>query len=227
MRNVLFRLDFLETTEYPEKQFITDIKNMKKRYWEMYEHRTNPRMEYEEQQIRKVHIVYDLSSSGSLKAALRDVLAIEGEKVIAISDIFSVGPIWRLHTEAGVKNRREWLFYHINLDEEYLDDYEEEFIKFRAQIDAIPDDIPINIWYGDNGHEQTGMRLALYLLKDKSNPIKMINATKEYSNVFSEKRLDCYPLKVAEIMPEKLAAIYQENVAKELTPEQRRELEEE
>ena len=227
MRNVLFRLNFLETTEYPEKQFITDIKDMKNRYWKMYEHRTDPRRDYEEEQVSKVHIVFDLSSSGSLKVALRDVLAIEGEKVIAISDIFSVGPIWQLHTEEGVKNRKKWLFYHINLEEECLDDYEEESIKVRAQIDAIPDDIPINIWYGDNGHEQTGMRLALYLLKNKSNPIRVINATKEYSNIFPEERFDGYPLKVGEIIPEKLAGIYQQTSAKEVTLVQRKELEEE
>lgn len=227
MRNVLFRMDFLETMEYPEKQFITDIKNLKRRYWEMYEHRTNPRRDYEETQVNKVHIVFDLSSSGTLKVALRDVLAVEGQKVIAISDTFSVGPVWRLHTEEGLKNRKEWLFYHINLDEEYMDDYGEEFAKVCAQIDAIPDDIPINIWYGDNGHEQTGLRLALYLLKEKSNPIIMINATKEYSTIFSEKRLDGYPLQVGEITPEKLAAIYKETSAKEVTPVQRRELEEE
>lgn len=55
----------------------------------------------------------------------------------------------------------------------------------------------------------------------------MINATKEYSTVFSEKRTDGYPLKVAEIIPEKLAAIYQETLTKEITLVQRRELEEE
>lgn len=226
LRNVLLRLDFLETTEYSEKQFIIDIRNMKKGVWKMYEHRTNPRREYEENQVNRVHIVFDLSSSGSLKVSLRDVLGIEEERVIAISDMFSVGPIWRLHTEEGVKNRKDWLFYHINLDEEDLDDYEEEIIKVRAQIDAIPDDIPINIWCGDNGHEQTGLRLALYLLKDKSNPIKMINVTKEYRKIFPEKSLDCYPLKVAEIMPERLAAIYQETSTKTLTLLQRKELEE-
>ena len=227
MRNVLLRLDFLETTEYPEKQFITDIRELKRRYWEIYEHRTNPRIEYEEQQISKVHIAFDDSSRGSLKVALRDVLSVKDEKVIAFSDKFSVGPIWRLHTEEGMKKRQDWLFYHINLDEEYVDNYGEEFAHVLTQIDAIPDDIPITIWYGDNGHEQTGLRLVLYLLKEKSNPIMIINATKEYNTVFSEKRLDGYPLKVAEITPEKLAAIYQQTSAKEVTRVKRRELEEE
>jgi len=65
---------------------------LKRSYWEIYEHRTNPRREYEEQQVSKVHIVFDLSRRGALKVALRDDLAVEGEKVIAISDTFSVGP---------------------------------------------------------------------------------------------------------------------------------------
>ncbi|MGY0691512.1 DUF1835 domain-containing protein [Virgibacillus sp. FSP13] len=227
MRNVLLRLDLLETTEYPEKQFITDIRDLKSRYWQLYEHRTNPRTEYEEQQVSKVHIVFDFSSRGSLKVALRDVLALEGEKVIAISDTFSVGPIWQLHTEDGVKKRKEWLFYNINLDEEYIDGYVEEFDNARAQISSIPDDIPINIWCGDNSHEQTGLRLALYLLKGKSNPIKMINATQEYHTVFPEKKLDGYPLQIAEITPEKLSTIYQKAIVNKLTPIQRQELEEE
>lgn len=68
------------------------------------------------------------------------------------------------------------------------------------------------------------MRVALYLLREKSNPIKIINTTKEFSTVFAEKKLDDYPLKTAEIASEQLAAIYQETSAKELTPVQRREL---
>lgn len=68
-----------------------------------------------------------------------------------------------------------------------MDGYVQEFANVRAQIDAIPEDIPINIWYGGNSHEQTGLRLALYLLKEKSNPIKMINATKEYHTVFQRR----------------------------------------
>src|SRR5699024_8872619 len=227
MRNVLFQLDYIETTAYPEKQFITDVRDLKKRYWQLHQQRTNPNREYEEQQVSKVHIVFDLSSSGSLKIALREILAAEGEKVIAFSDIFSVGPIWRLHTEEGLKKRKEWLFYHINLEEGYIDDFGEEFVKIRSQIDAIPDAIPIHIWYGDNAHEQTGLRVALYLLREKLNPIKLINTTKAFRTVFAEKKTDDYPRNTAEIASEQLAAIYQETSAKELTPVQRRELEKE
>lgn len=225
MRNVLLRLDFLDTTEYTEEQFITDIRNLKKGYWKIYEHRTNPLREYEEKRIDKVHIVFDLPSYGTLKTALLDVLAVENEKVITFFDTFSIGPIWRLHTEEGVKNRKDWLFYNLNVDEEYVDDYNEEFAKVCAQIDAIPDEMPITIWYGDNGHEQTGLRLALYLLKEKPNPIMVINTTKEYENIF--KRIEGYPFQTAEITQEKLAAIYQETAVKLLTAEQRKGLEDE
>lgn len=225
MRNVLLRLDFLDTTDYTEEEFITDLRKLKKGYREIYEHRTNPLRDYKEKQIDKVHIVFDLSSYGTLKIALRGVLAVENEKVITFSDTFSIGPIWRLHTEEGMKNRKDWLFYNLNVDEEYMDDYKEEFARIRAQIEAIPDETPITIWYGDNGHEQTGLRLALYLLKEKPNPIMLINTTKEYNNIF--KRIDGYPVQTAEITQEKLAAIYEETADKILTSEQRKEFEDE
>ncbi|MEI5909645.1 DUF1835 domain-containing protein [Bacillus spongiae] len=143
MRNMLLRIDFLElkTTEYTEEQFIRDIKEMKKSYWGVYEHRINPQTIFEEKKVSKVHIVFDSISRGSLKIALHDELSRMDEKVIAFSDTFSVGPIWRLHTEEGMRYRQDWLFHHINLDEEYIEDYDEEFPMVLAQIDAIPNDI--------------------------------------------------------------------------------------
>ncbi|MEI5909644.1 DUF3658 domain-containing protein [Bacillus spongiae] len=82
-------------------------------------------------------------------------------------------------------------------------------------------------WCGDNAHEQTGLRLVLYLLKEKSNPTRVINVSNEYHSVSSEVRKEQAPLTVGEAIPEKLAAIYQETVVQEVPLMQRKELEKE
>ncbi|WP_163529710.1 DUF1835 domain-containing protein [Halobacillus ihumii] len=225
LKQVLLRIDLIETTSYPEKQFVTDLLDLKRRIYGVHDFRTNPRKEYEDQDVRKIHIVFDESSGGSLGVALKKNLGTVGEKVISFPDILSKGPVWQLHTQEGVRNRKDWLFYHINLDEEYLEGYEDKFAKVREQIEAIPPTLPITIWYGDNAHEQTGLRFALYLLQQASNPIFLINSTHEYNRVFSDKIRKYYPLSTSEISPEKLAAIYHRSPTEEVDPKQRKRLE--
>jgi len=135
----------------------------------------------------------------------------EEEKVIKFSDIFSIGPIWQLHEQTGLNNRYEWLMKHINIDDEVLDSYQEKFNISISGINGIPNDTPIIIWIGENAHEQTALRFVLYLLKEKTNDIFVINSTVKYKIQFGIPETDFFPLHTGEISPDKLTLIYGKN----------------
>ena len=135
-------------------------------------------------QTGPVHIVTSESAAGSLRASLP-----RPKTVIGFPDSFSVGPLWRLNEKVGQDNRKEWLFDHINYESEDYE-YESKFANTLREIDDIPDDIPIYIWYGDNPDEQIGLRFYLYLLKEKPNEVFLINSTVEGKQFFHTGQLD-------------------------------------
>lgn len=61
----------------------------------------------------ETHIVFGDSAAGGLKAALRDMGLDGRQSIIYFSDIFSIGPVWQLHSGAGRKYRADWLKQHI------------------------------------------------------------------------------------------------------------------
>jgi hypothetical protein len=122
-------------------------------------------------EVPTVHLVSSPSTVGSLRVGLDSP-----KKVIGFQDPFSIGPIWKLESKIGQAYRYEWLYENINFEQ---DDYELEnrFTNTLLEIADIPDHLPIYIWVANNGNEQTGLRLILYLLKDKTNEITVINTT--------------------------------------------------
>lgn len=125
-----------------------------------------------------VHIVSSESAAGSLKVGLP-----KPNTVIAIPDNLAIGPLGKLDERAAQKIREEWLFEHINHDEEE-GDYNSKFSNMLRQIEDIPDSIPIYLWYGNNIAEQIGIRFMVYLLREKKNVIYRItedNATISYT----------------------------------------------
>ena len=133
------------------------------------------------------------------------------EKVIAFSDVFSVGPVGQLHEKAGLSNRYEWLKKHINIDDEILDSYQDKFNNTISEINAIPIDTPIIIWIGENAHEQTALRYVLYILKEKTNDIFVMDTTSKHKNQFKCPETEFFPLHTGEISPDKLRLIYEKN----------------
>lgn len=117
-----------------------------------------------------VHIVSSESAAGSLRVALAPP-----KHVIGFPDCFSIGPLWMLEKKRGQAFRNEWLFEKINDGQE--DDYQNKFTNALREIEDIPNYVPIYIWYGNNADEQCGLRFFLYLLRDKSNEIFLINTT--------------------------------------------------
>jgi len=133
-----------------------------------------------------------------------------------------------LDEKTGLSNRYEWLKKHINIDDEILDNYQDEFNNTTSEIIAVPKDAPIIIWIGENAHEQTALRYVLYLLKEKINDIFVMDTTSKYKNQFSTPETDFFPLHTEEISSDKLKLIYEKNrKSNSLSQEERKEIEKE
>ena len=98
-----------------------------------------------------VHIVFGESSASSLSVALKELGS--QDYVQAINDSFSYGPIWSLHEESGLINRKGWIEDHVNVEEEYVDQYLENRNETIHTLEAIPGHLPIYIWSGENALE--------------------------------------------------------------------------
>ena len=121
-----------------------------------------------------VHIVSSESAAGSLRVGLE-----RPKVVISFPDSFSIGPLWKLDAKVGQRFRNEWLYEHIN-DEQEDYEYENKFANTLRDIEDIPGQVPIYIWYGNNADEQTGLRFLLFLLCDKTNDVFLMNSTELY-----------------------------------------------
>lgn len=158
---------------------------------------------------KTIHIVFSDSTAGSVRIVLKEMGRQYEEKVIAFSDVFSIGPVWQLHEKEGLSNRYEWLEKHINMDDEMLDSYQDNFNHTISEINAIPNETRIIIWIGENAHEQTALRYVLYLLKEKTNDIFVRDTTTNYKNQFGVPETEFFPLHTGEISPDKLRLIYE------------------
>lgn len=214
-----------ETEQYSEGQLVID---MKKSYSDFLNYKKNQANIDKNTHYKVVHIVCSDSTAGSLRIVLKDMGLQDEEKIITFSDIFSVGPVWRLHEKTGLSNRYDWLKNHINIDDEILDNYQDEFNNTISEIKAVPKDAPIIIWIGENAHEQTALRYVLYLLKEKSNDILVMDTTSKYKNLFATLEADFFPIDTGGIPPDKLRLIYEGNrKSNSLTQKERKKFEKE
>jgi hypothetical protein len=206
---ILRRVEMLEQTYYSMEQFSDELR-------EMYKNLLNSSQDNDkiDEACKTIHVIFGSSSSGSLRAVLKDLGLERKEKVIGFSEIFSVGPIWKLQDAAGRAYRYEWLKNHINdvYEEDYLEeDYEADFKNTLQKINAIPEKVPVIIWTGENAHEQTGVRYALYLLHKKKNNIFLINSSEAYQVYFNPPDVKYFPLYTAELALENLKVIYEKS----------------
>ncbi|MEO4052775.1 DUF1835 domain-containing protein [Solibacillus sp. CAU 1738] len=212
-----------ERKGYSEQQFFSDIKNT---YNGLLVYKKNQASVEQQTQFHSTHIVFGDSPTGSLKIALKELALNQQEKIITFSDLFSIGSIWNLHDSQGVTNRYEWLSTHINIDDEVLFNYEENFKQTILDIEQIPRHHPNIIWVGENAHEQTGLRFVLYLLKEKINDVFTINTNEAYKTHFDRTEIDFTPLHMGELSSEQLKQIYEnEKNGNELTQTERKAFE--
>lgn len=158
-----------------------------------------------------IHIVFGESASATLKEGVLKKKGITNETVITVQDIFSVGPIWHLNSKQGIEQRFQWMSRTIK---EYEDEYEEE--KHREleainQIEHNSNEQPITIWISESASEQTGLRYVLFLLREKTNQIRVINTTKLMDDLFCRPGQIQYAVRhTGEIAPEKFQTFYEE-----------------
>lgn len=191
---------------YSEQQFFLDVKNT---YNELLAYKKEKANVEQHTQFNTTHVVFGDSPTGSLKIALKKLGLDQQERIITFSDLFSIGPIWHLHNAQGINNRSEWLSKHINIDDEVLLNYEENFKRTLLEIEQIPSHHPIIIWAGENAHEQTGLRFVLYLLKEKTNDIYIIHTNEAYKIHFERPAIDFTPRNMGELSSEQLKQIYE------------------
>ena len=192
--------------DYSEQQFFLDIK---KTYTNLVEYQKSQTRLEQQTQFHTTHIVFGDSPTGSLKIALRDLGLNQIERIITFPDLFSIGPIWKLHNSDGIVNRYEWLRTHLNIDDQVLLNYKANIHRTISEINQLPSNQPIIIWAGENAHEQTGLRFVLYLLKEKANDIFIINTNEAYKTHFGKPEIDFTPRNMGELSSEQLKQIYE------------------
>ena len=154
-----------------------------------------------------VHIVFSLSNAGSLKVTLSEIGKRQESKVLAFNDLFSIGPIMHLDKEEGQQSRLLWMMERFsNYKFDGFINREHQISRMIEVIATIPEDKSVSIWCGDNAHDQTGLRFALYLLKERKQPVRVVNVSEAYGEISAH-------------MQEKLTPYIQSLIEKELYTE--------
>ncbi len=176
-----------------------------------------------------IHIVFG-EPAGLIKVALKKMKTTNPYKVISISDNFSIGPIQRIDSEEGIARRTKWFQENLSndpLDPYYEKEYEWEFQEAIQTVQHIREEDPITIWAGDNAHEQIGLFLTMFLLKERKGSIQIINTNQAYDQYCKEEDLFFIPLYTGEVSPEKIRVIIENSRDDDqVSEEERRKLEE-
>ncbi|WP_454190983.1 DUF1835 domain-containing protein [Paenibacillus sp. Marseille-Q7038] len=177
---------------------------------------------------KTVHIVFGYSTAGSVRQVIKHLGLQESDGLICFPDLFSVGPIWKLHDPEGRIYREEWIVTH--LDPEYTDNnlaYYGELNPIQI-LQQIPEQARIIIWGGDSAHERIGSRYVQYLLKEYINEMIEINAVQICERKYNIPKDQRYYRHTDEIVVEKLTEVFYEmDRIHPLTTEQRWEYEQE
>ncbi len=204
-----------EEAHYSEQHFFSNVQ-------ETYRTLVADHKNHEQTQHDTVHIVFGDAAAGSLKQALRALNVTEKETILNVADLFSIGPIWQLHTREGMRNRYDWLRTHLNVEEAALLAYEQTIERSIQKLQNIRKEQNIVIWFGDNAHEQTALRFIVYVLKEQTNTITIINSHAAYTRHFH--RDDTRHM--GEMASEQLKELYvQPQNLHVLTTEERRDFE--
>ena len=152
------------------------------------------------------HIVIGASEEISVK------LATNSSKALAIKDNLSYGPISHIENTEGQNDRLNWL-------KENMTSYDHYSYEELKQLKNIESHEPIIIWTADNASEQTGLRFLMYLLRDWSNDIYILNTSAGYKKLFGAPNV----IKTTEINIDQLKEIY-EKVDKGLVAKEKNKL---
>ncbi|MEY2241113.1 DUF1835 domain-containing protein [Bacillus sp. BR_10] len=156
-----------------------------------------------------IHIIFGAAAAGSLKQAIREMKQKQIDDVIAFDDIYSIGPLLHLHEHEGQANRIEWLRNVMSNEFGYFDDMVNVQHRMLQQIKEIKAGSRILIWTGSNAHEQIALRYAIYLLKEKSIELSVINITTAFDQLFNTNTRRMILRHSGEIASEKFKILYE------------------
>ncbi|TVX93581.1 DUF1835 domain-containing protein [Paenibacillus agilis] len=154
---------------------------------QIYEKMTAPRVTHRwepTENCARVHIVVGDSFAGSMKNALRKLGREHSDTFICLRDHYAYGPLWHFHEKEGLLRRQEWLQNHIQSDDDDRDTIFRSNEQLAQQFDSIPPSASIYVWGANNAHEQSGLRYAIYMLRDKSNKIFVCDAVDAEQQLF-------------------------------------------
>lgn len=176
-----------------------------------------------------VHILFSMSDAGSMKVALSNAGYREASDVQCFLDLFSVGPLRKIHRTEGYLSREVWFeerFIRLHAHSQFNDQHRLQ--NMVQTLNNIPEDKKISIWCGDNSHDQTGLRFVLHLLSNREQPLYMINASQVYRDIAEQYGPEIQPLAVGHIPNEALQDIIKlTEEAPPLTSTQRKQYEQE
>lgn len=176
----------------------------------------------------QVHIVVGRSFAGSMKLALDQLEEPGSRGMVVLMEHYAVGPLGALETREGRAARSQWFSAHITDGCKEYDHFEEEYTFLIARIAQIPPRAEVILWAGDNASEQAGLRHALYLLRDKPNPVSVYNACAICEKLFNRPDASIQYRHSGEIPQDKLRqALLAVNGSGRLTLEERGRLEQE
>lgn len=167
-------------------------------------------------QAGAVHIVSSESAAGSLRVGLE-----RPKVVIGFPDSFSIGPLWKLDEKIGQLSRNEWFYEHINFEQDDYE-YENNIANTLREIEDIAKQVPIYIWYSNNADEQTGLRFLLYLLRDKTNDVYLMNSTELYEKYKTPESTSQHIFHTGHIEPNDLRILFEKNSKNQPLSDQKR-----
>ncbi|MEC1981983.1 DUF1835 domain-containing protein [Bacillus cereus] len=216
LQSILIQLNLLE--ENYSEDTIKNLMDIPKQLT------SNPTYKRNVKESTHVHIAFDDSTVGCLKYMLSQEELFE-ESVVAFSEFFSIGPIYRLHTNEGQLARQKWLINNLTAYDSYFEEeYLSRFIATIEELHTIPVETPITIWKADNAHEHVGLSFVIAQLKDKKN-IRVINTSEASREILKQE----YDIRGTGELPPESLALFQKSFIKlpYLTEEKRMKFEHE
>ncbi|MCU6790649.1 DUF1835 domain-containing protein [Paenibacillus sp. WQ 127069] len=204
--NDLLQIAEQSATKWNEEIILAD--RILKLWKDRLEKSRKGREEAEERQD-SVHLVFSLSDAGSLKVTISELGMRQKIKVMAFNELFSIGPIMNLETPEGQRRRQQWIMERFSyFTYANLHNSDHQIGRMIKTILTIPERKSITIWFGNNAHDLVGLHFALYLLRNREQPIQIINLTEAYKKFAMDDEGNAQPYAQGLIAPE----IYKEIV---------------
>lgn len=121
------------------------------------------------------HITFGNSAYGTLKYAFQQKNEYKDEKIICMNEDLSIGPIYALTSDEGMKKRKKWLKDVMTMPVNWIENSLQKNVKIAERI---PSHSKVILWHGENTSDAAGVRFVLSLLQDKQIQFEEVHVTK-------------------------------------------------